>query len=251
MKKQILIVPIAFILMSLVGCARVPQTTVGTPPRLLTVEFQTKDAININDAVPKYYFVLINRTDNQNDLGPVPVIAPPWGNGFAAAPPSNPPAQGFVAFIRYDRFQSGNNFGVYTCQRGGVLQNPSTFGSDGFPYLGLPDNAQKINDTTLRFQIDLNRLPNKDTRYVQINIVATNSLPQGTDNTTKKYWDAFGNGALGEFNNWKTYDVTQNAVYQNQQSLDPEGPGDVRDRDQGPGADDSLDIINWSIELRQ
>jgi hypothetical protein len=245
-----------FLIGMLFGCARVPKTPITKQPRLLTVQFETKGIIDINDiTVPTYYFVLINRTNNQNELGPTPVVSPPWGNAFGAAPPSNPPAQGFVAFVRYDRFQSGNNFGVYTCERGGVLQNPATFGTDSFPSLGQPDRAQKVNDNTLQFQIDLNRLPNPDARYIQINIVTTNALPQGTDNTTKKFWDAFGNGALGEFNNWKTYDVTQNATYQNSQSLDPEGAGDVRDRDQGiadtPARADPLDITNWSIELRR
>jgi hypothetical protein len=245
------------ILLTLSGCARVPKTTVTSQPRLLTVQFETKGVININDITntPTYYFVLINRTDNPNELGPTPVVSPPWGNGFGAAPPSNPPAQGFVAFVRYDRFQGGNNFGVYTSERGGVLQNPATFGTDGFSPLGLPDNAQKVSNNSLRFQIDLNRLPKPTARYIQINIIATNALPQGTDNTTEKYWDAFGNGALGEFNNWKTYDVTQNATYQNSQSLEPEGENDVRDRDRGivntPALADSLDITNWNIELRR
>ncbi len=214
------------------------------------------------------YFVLINRSDDANAGGSVPIVAPPWSNGFAAPAITN--GQGFIGFVRYDNAQSSQSgYGVYsTTDSSGNIVNPLTFGRNGGTYLGPPDSAvppqNGVNSgttltpgdqNTLNFRLDLSKLPNNNGRYLFINLLATNNLPQGATDAPK-VWDALGNGATtGTINSSIRLDVTQNPRYLNQnQGTDTREPsGDVRDHADPnlPLVDaPDLDIIDYSIEVR-
>jgi hypothetical protein len=237
------------------GCARVPAAnSAGTRSKLIEVTFRTRGAVNINQ-LPNgnYYFVLLNRTDNQTDPGPAPVVALPWGNGFAAA--SQPDAQGFVGFVRFDRAQGATGYGVYSALVNGTLRNPV---ENIFTPLGAPDavlilpQPGQANSDTVSFRLDLGRLPNPEARFLQLNILTTNNLPQGATDAPK-VWDALGNGAVGGFlNGFITIDTTQNRTLTNADLIgDAQEPAnDVRDH-LGPLVDDaSLDIVDWNITIR-
>lgn len=237
------------------SCARVPAgSTVGTGSKLIEVTFRTRGSININQQpTGNYYFVLINRTDNQTDPGPAPVVALPWGNGFAAASQSD--AQGFVGFVRFDRTQGSSGYGVYSCLVNGVLHNPT---ENIFTPLGAPDAVLILpqegqpNSDTVSFRLDLGRLPNPSARFLQINILTTNNLPQGATDASK-IWDALGNGGVGGFlNGYITMDTTQNRTLTNADLIgDAQEPAnDVRDHLNGLVDDASLDIVDWSITIR-
>ena len=211
------------------------------------------------------YFVLINRSDDPNEGGAVPVVAPPqWGNGYAA--PARSGGQGFVGLVRYDNHQPGSGYGVYTTTApDGTLVNPVTLGAYSGNYKGPPDtdappqNGQNSGRTltpgdqnTLSFRLDLSRLPNSNQRYLWINLLATNNLPQGSTDAPK-IWDALGNGAdTGTINSAIRLDTTQNQQLLNQtQGQDTREPAsDVRDH-LGPLVDaPDLDIIDYSFEIR-
>ena len=247
-----------FLLPLSLSCARIPPGTGSTTGRLLKVTFTVRGQIQPpGSAVPYHYFVLINRTDTPSESGPVPVVTRPWGNGFAAA--AQPGAQGFVGFVLYDPFQGVGGYGVYSLQLSGstTLLRPDTLGYSSFSGLriGVPSNyvTPQPGENTLSFQLDLSQLPKNDAAYLQINILATNSLPQGADDAPK-YWDALGDGTNsepGSLNSWITIPVAQDTIRTNAETrIEPEAT-DVRDRDlPGVVSDPNLDITDWRIELR-
>ncbi len=233
------------------GCARLPEDgDGGTRGKQLVITLRVRGQIQPFDAqTPYYYFALINRTDNINDAGPAPVVERPWGNGFAA--PAQPGAQGFVAFVRQDRFQVQGGYGVYR-----VATNPATGGLynpvvNAFNFLGAPESytTPQRGEATLSFRLDLSRLPNPGARYVQINLLATNNLPQGADDAPKA-WDALGDGRdTGTINTWITIPTDQNSVRTNDQAANREPAGDVREK-LGPTVDEpNLDIVDWTVQI--
>jgi len=261
MKSRLAVAAVAAVLSLLAGgCARYPKSeTGGSTSKLLVVTMTMRGAIQINrPGGGNFYYVLINRTDNASDPGPVPVIGLPWGNGFAA--PSQPNGQGFVAIVRYNGHVSGlGGYDVNTpTDASGNLLDVTTFGPDTFPSIGPPDVATPVNpgDTTLGFQLDLGRLPQsvRNARYIQINMIATDKTPQGVSEVSK-LWDALGDGTQSGYRNFfVTLDATQNQTLTNAQ-MQPGGPqepsGDVFDRGSFAPIDDaSLDIVDWTIQIR-
>ena len=265
------------------SCARTPAPPVvsGSPSpsgsaspgaKFLYVTMTVRGRINTVPAdattTGNAYFVLINRSDDMNEGGAVPIVGPPWSNGYAA--PARTEGQGFVGVVRYDNLQSSQNgYGVYSItDSSGNLVNPLTLGRLGGTPLGPPDTAvtpqngqnsgQTLNpgdQNTLSFRLDLSRLPLNNTQYLWINLIATNNLPQGVTDAPK-LWDALGDGSkTGTINSAIRLDVTQNPRLLNQNlGTDLREPAnDVRDHANPavPLVDDpDIDIIDYSIEIR-
>lgn len=239
------------------SCARVPESRTGTTrAKQLVVQFRLRGPVDINrQPVGAYYFVVINRTDNPTDSGPAPVTGTPWGNGFAA--PRQDGAQGFVAFVLHSREVGiNNNYLVATSTNAqGQLVLPVTINALTAPKLGAPDFADVVvpGSDTLGFRLDLSRLPLPGTRYVQINIIATDRLPQGADDVAKR-WDALGDGRdTSSLTSYITLDTRQNTVITNDQQIgsQKEPQDDVRDRQLPQTIDDpSLDIVDWRFQIR-
>ncbi|MBC8143044.1 MAG: hypothetical protein H7Y38_16590 [Armatimonadetes bacterium] len=234
------------------SCAKVPTNTDDTPSRLVEVTVTLRGAVN-----PQYYyFVLIHRTDDFTEAGPAPVVAPPWNNGFAAS--SQQDTQGFVAAVVYNQFGGLSGYEVYrvpTDTNNMPTARPYEIGAGltGFTSLGQPfqSTVPQTGEQTLRFRIDLARLPNPDARYMKINLLATNNLPAGVDPNSPKLWDALGDGSgtgdVGSLNAFLTLDVTQNQRIDNSNRTEP--ASDVRDH-LGPLIDEpSLDITDYSIQI--
>lgn len=241
------------------GCAKYPpQSPVAGQGKLIRVTMTVRGQIQPFDALtPYYYFILINRTDDPGDAGPVPIVqGPPWSNGFAAPAQQPPDSQGFVGFVRYDRFQGQTGYGVYTLADPvtGALHKPIEPQNPFFP-LGPPDTyvTPQRGERTLTFQLNLNRLPRPEARFLQINFVATNNIPQGVDETSPKSWDALGDGTQTEtINAWVRIDTTQNVTVRDidRPFPDQEPENDVREK-LGPVVDEpNLDIVDWSVEVR-
>jgi hypothetical protein len=254
------------------GCARYPSggTTAGAS-KLLVVTMTMRGPLLINQPSTggNYYYIVINRTNNASDAGPVPVIGLPWGNGFAA--PAQPGYQGFVAFVRYDGTVSGiGGFDVDYVPRtnpndpNSSLSDVTTFGPLTFPSIGPPDAVTPVTpgqDNTLNFQLDLGRIDQnlptslKNARFIQINMIATDRVPQGVSNV-QKLWDALGDGTQSGFRNYfVTLDATQNQTVRNSDRPVGDGAhepaGDVFDRGSfNPVDDASLDIVDWTIQIR-
>jgi hypothetical protein len=268
------------------GCARAPSGAgINTGPVLAvtmtvlgTIQQQAVTGTNPYN----YYFVVLNLTDYSSDPGPVPVVTEPSAlNGFATA--SGPqdsygdnPAQGFVAFVLYcpSVTQTSSGYQLYNVPadtadstRKDGLADINTLGLSNFLPQGEPDYAPLLSPgaSQLVFRVNLNRLPNYNRtqgppRYLQINFINTNNLPQSTDMSVPKYWDALGNGPNPGVNPFLVLDITQNQLLTNsQESSNPavyENPsgGDVWNWEYGVVSDSSaavssLDIIDWSVQI--
>ncbi len=231
---------------ALPGCAKVPASG-GAASTLLRMRLKVRGRIQGAGADrPMTYFLLVNRTDDPNAPGPVPVVAPPWGgNGFATA--SQPGAQGFVGFVRYD----ASGYGVYSLEVAGVLHRPE---ERVFQYLGTPEFAivPRDGESELFVQIDLARLPLPAARYVQVNLISTDNLPSSPDNQPK-LWDALEDGTQpASLQPWVVLDSTVNDRRTNAATGKEPAWIDVRDRQIGPAYDEpNLDIVDWDIEIQR
>ena len=246
------------------GCARYPSGIATSGPRLLmVVSFTVRGRIQQpgDSTTPFYYYCVINRTNNLNDSGPVPIISTPWGNGFAAPDPKQGVpagqsfAQGFVGFVRYS---AQNGYRVFSAAVNGpdgkpVLQNPV---NNNFTDLGPPNQAQtpQAGESALSFQLDLSRLPNNDTQYIQVNFITTNYLPIGvTDAGIHKLWDALGDPGQGDPNHYVTFPARAISLSNSQNPIEPDRnqPGDVRDTFDGRQVNEpDLDIVDWAIQIQ-
>lgn len=218
-------------LLAISGCAKFPDNPGTQGVRRFVIEIRLSGRVK-----PNYvYFVLFNfANDATGQAGPIPVVAPPWGNGFAAG--------AFTHFMRFDSFQPQGGYGLYRVTPGTSLTV--------FQYIGAPVVFQPVdaNSTTLRFEFDLTQfIPNADEaraqQAVQINFIATDRIPIDPTDPTPKFWDALGDGRLpSEINRFLNIQrIDQNRIYRNADTnLEPEG--DTRDPD--------LDIIDWRVEVR-
>ena len=235
---------LAFLLLP--SCAKIPPAGTFEPPKLLRVTFALRGEVQSSETgLPYYYFVTINRTDDAGASGPAPVVDRPWGNGFAAA--NSATGQGFVGFVAFN--YRGPGYQVFSCESGGVLKNPveGIFTPLGLPYQSTPVSR---GSKTLSFQVDLNTLPNKTLRYVQLNLIATNNVPQGAEEAPK-LWDALGDGSsTGSLNQFITFDTRQNQLRRNSDDRREPTQNDVRDHVNALVDEPNLDIVDWEIEYR-
>lgn len=236
------------------GCARTPQD-VEAGTRLIV---QLRFAGPVNDNY-HYYVLIRNAADPLGQNGPIPVIEPPYGNGFATG--RNTATAGFTDFVEYGRGQPqpmASGYGVYHVPRG-VLGDPNR---GVFVARGEPDSAHPpLGGTTLRFELGLDRLapdagepdPNdgQTPRFLQVNVVATTTRPSNpVVIDPDKVVDAFGDRtSLGS--GFITLDTAQaGRVYQSNQTpgdpfFEPEGDPYPSDRDP------AIDLVAWSIEIAQ
>jgi len=247
------------------ACARVPDADLGETGKRVVVRFRVANQIQPpNAARPYYYFFVFNRSDNATDPGPVPRTSVPWGNGFVASSQSG--RVGYIGIVQYESSQSQglSGYQVYsiaTNDQGEPVGNPDEFLAlpDRFNPIGAPDVAptpqQGANE--LYFELNLDRLPRSNQRYLQFNIITTDNLPAGADLSVVKDFDSLGSGlggiGGGGLNVYGTIDATVNNVVTNAQNLGntAEPQGDVINVATGALLNEpNLDIIDWSVEIK-
>jgi hypothetical protein len=244
------------------GCARLPPGSTALSGKRLIVTMQFSGFINPN----YHYFFLLNNAGDQNAPGPVPVAFPPYGNGFATGSGAN--AGGFTDFVRFDNFQPGNNgYSLYH-----VIGDPnrSAFVNEGSPVTTTrPDSNDPRTGKQLQFQIDLSQLVTdsngkplpveqavaaaRSIRFLQMNIVATDIIPTDLATPVNKQLDSLGETRTptGQ-STFVVLDVSQNRIYRNsdyvgQFSFEP-SDNDVFG---STSPDPSLDLVDWSVEVRE
>ena len=168
----------------LAGCAKSPSGGITSPtsgPQLL-ITMTVAGSIN----AAYYYFVLFNVNDtpnanNSGPTGPVPVVAPPYVNGFAAG--------AFTNYVEYNQgVPGGTGFGFYNIDA--ALRQPGYLGSSGYLV------SSQVSGNTLSFQLPLGFLVTSTVtvdqiQTLQINFVATNAVQVvGNDFSMPKYFDA-------------------------------------------------------------
>lgn len=170
----------------LAGCAKAPSSGSTSPvsgPQLF-VTMTVRGTIN-----PTYYYYVLFNVNNApgpggtGATGPVPVVAPPYGNGFAAG--------AFTTYVQYHGTNGGTGFGYYAISPD--LLTPIYIGSSG------PLVTSQAVGNTLSFQLPLAQLvpPNSaltvdQITQIEINFVSTNIVPAIGDNPTDKYFDSLG-----------------------------------------------------------
>lgn len=218
------------------GCAKTPSGGGGQTGTRIIFTMDMDSAIRTgtesgSGGIPYIYMVALRTSDQTNptDQGPIPVIAPPWGNGFVAGNATH--------FVWWDPTQSS----PYTIYKfNDVLLNQ-------FAAIGVPVNYINVRpgDKRLQFEIGLNQLESDPTalaalRSLQVNFLTMDRIPQtGSD----KLWEALGDGRLpSQVNQFLNISLLQNGTYTNQRSGELEPRGDQ--------PDPSLDMVDWSIEVR-
>ena len=243
--------PLACLLLLPTGCAKspdgVPSNSSSGPQVFVTMTV----AGNLNPNY--YYFVLFNVNEAKGPgtgiTGPVPVVAAPYGNGFAAG--------AFTNYIEYHNGQpGGTNFGFWTISSD--LLTPSYLGSSS-PYLV----QSRAGSSTITMQIPLAALATASTptaaiQNIEVNFIATNIVPPPGDTLTAKYVDSlYPTNDPNSLNRFIIIPTTQSGIYQNSdQNLEPSGdvtqyvngfpitvtPGQLPDVG-------SLDITDWSVRV--
>lgn len=209
------------------ACVRHPADG-GTPgTKRLIFSFTMEDPINQNFV----YIVAMRPSESENpiDQGPIPVVQPPWGNGFVAG--------NVTHFVRWDP-AAAPAFQIYRMQSNLI---------DFFP-IGTPVVVQDVRtgDRTMRFEVDLRQLASSDDeanrfQSIQVNFFTMDTVPR--TEAQSKIWDALGDGRnVAEINSPITIPLRTSGVYDNRRFGDLEPQGDV--------ADPSLDIVNFSVEVR-
>ncbi len=176
------------------GCAKSPSGISGSSPvsgPQLQISLTVQGTINPNF----YYYILFNLNratgPTGSGTGAVPVVAIPYGNGFAAGAFSN--------YVEYHGGQpGGTNFGYYGIPAN--LLNPVTLGTSQIVQTQVVGN-------TLTFRLPLTYLatagdststpqyvPNSSftvdqIQTLQINFVTTNIVPPPSDIIVQKYYD--------------------------------------------------------------
>jgi hypothetical protein len=244
------------------GCAVQPPGSTALSGKRLIVTLNYSGFINPNE----HYFFILNNAANQSAPGPVAVVQPPYGNGFATG--SGAQAGGLTDFVRFDNFQPGNN--GYTLYHVVGDPNRSTFVNEGSPVSTLaPDPNDPRTGKQLQFQIDLSQLVTdangkplpsdqalagaQSIRFLQMNIISTDVIPTDLATPVNKQVDSLGDTrtSIGQ-SSFVVLDVSQNRVYRNTDFIG-QGAFEPSDNDVfgSSNPDPSLDLVDWSVEIRQ
>lgn len=210
------------------SCAKFPSSGSGDDSTRLIFEFEMDGPINPNFV----YIVAMNPSteDNPPTQGPIPVIAPPWGNGFVEGNATH--------FVRWDTSQAPHYL-IFRFTDASLIN---------FIERGVPVNFLEVepNGKRIRFEIDLTQIAADKTeaatfRTLQVNFLTMDRVPQGSQ--TDKNWDALGDGRLpSEINEFVNIPLRTSGVYDNRRFSDLEPRLDC--------VDPALDIVDWSVEVR-
>jgi hypothetical protein len=213
------------------GCAKFPGGPPGGGGKRIEFTILLDAPVN-----PNYVYIFaINDGDDLTGAqgGPLPIIRPPWGNGFCAPKATH--------FIRYDGFQPSGGYAVFKFID---LVNLLTFVNIGIPVsFTTPDSNSRV----LEFAIDLSQLrpppadPN-DILALQINLMTMDRVITNPNDPGPKFWDALGDSRLPtSIDDYITIDTTVDRVYRN---------SDANIEPQGDVIDPALDIVDWTIRVR-
>lgn len=212
------------------GCAKFPPGPPGGGGKRLHFRIWLDGPVN-----PNYVYIVAIR--DGDDLtgsggGPIPVVRPPWGNGFCAGKATH--------FVRYDGFQI-NGYALFQFTD---LQNLLTY-----VQIGVPVNyvIPGPTDALLDFEIDLAQLrppplnPN-DIQALQVNLMTMDRVPTDPHDPNPKFWDALGDSRdPSSIDDYITINVTVDRTYRNSDT-------NIEIRGDAPSPD--LDIVDWTIQIR-
>jgi len=214
------------------SCAKYPTSANGQTTKRLVFTMTVAGQLN-----PNFVYIVALRPStllNPTDSGPIPVVAPPWGNGFVAG--------NCTYFVRWNpNFTPAYNIYQFTDT---LLNN---YIAIGVP-VAYTDVGGSMNQ--IQFSLDLSQIatsPDAANAYqsIQINFLTMDRVPQGTSGT--KNWDALGDGrTVSGINTWITIPLTTTGLYNNARYGFIEPTGDVI-----TDGDPALDISDFSVQVLQ
>jgi hypothetical protein len=217
-------------LLTVLGCARTPEGARRQPSRQLVLELTVAGRIQ-----PSFQYYLALDLDQDTNTGPLPVLGPPWGNGWGT---------GSITHFVVVRGGQAQVFRVVP--NSNLLQ----FESLGRPFDFRAPTAAAPGRVVVTLDLDTLVPPSVEIATAELNIIATDFTPLDPQFPGPKLVDAFGQTG----NRFVTIPLTQNRVFANT-DLDPpvERQGDVvraPDLTPAPAASD-LDIGDWRVEIRR
>jgi hypothetical protein len=218
----------ALLMVAVAGCARSPGGAHVQPLRQLILQLTVAGRIQPN----LFYFLALDVTGNQSK-GPLPVVGPPWGNGFVTG-----------EVTHFVRIQGGQAEVFQIVPNTNLLQ---------FVSLGRPFDAQLppgSNTATVTLDLDTIVPPATAPANININMIATDIVPLDPQFPGPKLVDAF--GPTG--NQFVTIPIFSSRVFTNRDFPTPLEPANDVLRAPSLTTVDApdLDIVDWRIEvLRQ
>lgn len=218
------------------GCAKFPAAGQAGSARV-RFTFDVSSTIRTGSeptsgGIPYVYLIALkfSNSDNPTDIGPVPVVAPPWGNGFVAGRATH--------YVLWDP-TAANPYTVYK------FVDPTDL-TTWFP-IGVPILSTPVNQGSRRidFELDMTQLFPVQTerdalRSVTFNILTMDRVPQSG---TSKLWEGLGDGRIpSSINDYLVLSLKQNGDYDNTRLGLIEPSGDV--------ADPQLDVVDWRVQVR-
>ena len=213
------------------GCAKYPTGTGGTVAKRVTFSMTIAGALN-----PSYvYIVALNPSDelNPTTVGPEPVIAPPWGNGFVSG--------GCTYFVQWNPTQTPA-YGIFQFTDA-TLNNFVQTGSP-ITYIDVQSGGHTIN-----FTLDLSQIAGSvdlanEYQSLQVNFLTMDKTPRG-DSGGSKNWDALGDSNNpATINSYITIPLRTDGTYDNTFYGNLEPTGDVVS-----DGDPALDISDFSVTI--
>jgi hypothetical protein len=216
----------SLILLAAAGCANTPSGVTGPPPRELILTLTVAGVIAPEDF---YYFAMDFSGDPAR--GPVPVIGPPWGNGWGAGS------------ITHYVLVHGNQAQVFRIRPGTNLLESDFIGS---PF----DYRPPVNSGTLSVTLDMNTLitPTSSVTFANVNFITTDVVNVDPRFNGPKLVDAFGDNGT----HFVPIPIRTSRVFTSLDFSDAaESAGDVLlVPDRIPTNAPNLDLVNWQIEVR-
>jgi len=228
------------------GCAKYPSGGSASTTADLLITMTVAGQINPND----YYFVAFNTSNVANPTagltgGPCPVVTS-GGNGFVSG-----------AATQYVEYHGTNSFAIYSFTPGTNLYTAQ--------YVGSPSQFQVMSNT-LQFRIPLSYLATSSIPVTSINHIQINFMNYDNINDSVQFipvhFDSLGNSipGSGELNDYITISTGQGATYNNvSEDIEPQGDVEVTTNNSGgyiqdstsetSSADQSLDIVGWSVQV--
>lgn len=190
------------------------------------------------DLNPNYVYIIALNPSNQvnpTNTGPLPVVAPPWGNGFVAG------TCGY--FVEWTPGQ----LPTYTIYQftDPLLNNYLAIGTP-VTFTDVPASGGH----QLQFSIDLSQIaPDATTangyQSLQMNLLTMDRVPRGSGGS--KNFDSIGDDRTPNgINQWLTIPLTTTGSYSNASYGVIEPTGDVIS-----DGDPALDITDFSIQVTQ
>lgn len=218
------------------GCAKFPDSPNGNVGARLTFTLVVDGKIRSgaeagSSGLPYVYMVALRFSNDANPTtqGPIPVIAPPWGNGFVAGNATHYVWWNPLTSPRYGVFQFVDP----------LLNNSLLLGAPA-DFEEVATGAKRIKFTLQLNQLYPDQAAREALRSMQVNFLTMDRIPNGG---TDKFWDALGDGRLpNEINDFILISLRQNGTYNNSRSGLIEPSGDVPDPD--------LDLVDWQIEVQ-